>query len=71
MSIAQGQLWTENQEAWIVFQRLAQRFVVDTGLSVPVFEAITDGSEPDAIVDLVERLGVMYDIVAPPQPKQS
>ncbi len=68
---AQGQLWTENAEAWGVFQRLAQRFVIDTHLGPSVFAALTADAEPDAVVDLVERLGVMYDIVAPPQPKQS
>lgn len=71
MSEAQGQLWAENVEAWSVFQRLAQRFVVDTHLGPSVFAAVTDGTDPDEIVELVERLGVIYDIVAPPQQKQT
>jgi hypothetical protein len=58
-------LWPENVEAWAVFQRVAARFVVDAGLAGDVFRRLTTDRDDAEAVDLVERLGVIYDLVCP------
>ncbi len=70
VSEAQAQLWPENAEAWLVFQRMASRFVVDTGLAGDVFRRLTTEHDDDDAVALVERMALLYDIVNPPKAKE-
>jgi hypothetical protein len=64
VQIAQAQLWPENLEAWAVFQRLARRLVVDTGIGSAVFSALMQDRED--VADMVDRLSEIYEIVLPP-----
>ncbi len=48
-----------------MFQRVAARFVVDAGLAGDVFRRLTTDHDDAEAVDLVERLGVIYDLVCP------
>ena len=65
VSDAQQALWPENADAWAIFQRLAQRFVVDAGLTPMLLTALTTDRDPQETVDLLERLTELYDIVVP------
>ena len=60
-------LWPENQTAWQVFTAMSTRFVVDVGLGSEVFRREAAALDAEAQADLVDRLGVIYDIVCPPQ----
>lgn len=64
--IAVEELAPENGEAWNMFHHLAQRFLVDTHLTAKAFEALTADWDAERILDLLERLGIIYDIVMPP-----
>lgn len=56
----------ENAEAWTLFHRLASRFLVDTHLVAEAFRLLTIDWASSDVLDLIERLNVLYDILLPP-----
>jgi len=59
----------ENARAWRVFQQVARRLVMDWQLAPLVLEwAMADVPETDRL-DVLARLAVIYDAMAPPPPK--
>lgn len=65
MAQAQADVWPENLDAWDIFKRLASRMVVDTGIGAEVFKRLTEDRPGHEVEELVERLGIIYDLVAP------
>jgi hypothetical protein len=60
----------ENRDAWRIYGQLCSRFAVDFGVAPDLLRALVDGWSPDDVVELMERLTVMYDVLSPaPQPK--
>lgn len=58
-------LQPENADAWGTFQRVSTRFLVDLHAGGLALDRLTADYSPDEFLDLVERLTVLYDIVAP------
>lgn len=59
----------ENAEAWEMFHRLASRFLVDAQLISTAFQQLMVGRDAADVLDVLERLEVIYDIVQPPKTK--
>ena len=62
----QASLDLANSDAFEAFRKLASRFVVDAGIGPCVFQALAQDRDRDDLLDLVERLRVIYDILSPP-----
>ena len=65
VAAASANIWPENLDAWRIFQRLASRLVVDARLGPEVFRRLTEEYDGDKVEDVLERLGVIHDIVMP------
>lgn len=61
----------ENLVAWRLYHRIATRVVIDAGLGPAVFAASTRDLEPDAVDALVQRVGLIHDILQPPKPRET
>jgi hypothetical protein len=61
-------LMPENASAWRIFHRLASRFLVDTHLTQAIFERLTAGWHEERVLDLAERLELIYSLLCPPPP---
>lgn len=59
-------LAAENVEAWVMFTRLSSRFLIDAHLIGDAFRHLTAGRDAEDILDILERLEVIYDILQPP-----
>ena len=66
VSLAIDGLERDNAEAWDVYRRLASRFVREAGIGGRVFDGIVDGWDGDDIEELVTRLDIIHDVLAPP-----
>lgn len=54
-----------NAEAWAVFHRVYTRFIVDWHLVTERLRLETAGWSPQAVLDLFDRLAIIYDELAP------
>ncbi len=56
----------ENAVAWEVWRLIGSRFCVDFGTAGWALRAVTADWPADDVQDLVQRLALIYDAVAPP-----
>jgi hypothetical protein len=54
-----------NDHAWRMFHQAVNRFTADTHTVHLSLERLTNGMEPDAFADLMERFEVLYDVFCP------
>ena len=66
MPAREASLDADNRFAWHVYGRVVTRLSADLGIGGEVFRALTAGLEPDDVIDLAERLRLMYDVLSPP-----
>lgn len=62
-----GTLGRANAEAWAIFQRVCGRFAHEAGLMSLRLTLETDGWPAQDVIDLLDRLEIIYDEVMPPQ----
>ena len=55
-----------NREAWAVFHRCVTRFTVDAHLAAVALSAAVKDWETDDVLDLIDRLGILYNAICPP-----
>lgn len=65
---ALASLDADNADAWRVYGQCLSRFAVDLGLVPVQFKALVSGRSDADVVDLMERLAVIYDVLSPPPP---
>lgn len=70
--------WTDlatdpaNFEAYRIFQQAVSRFTVDTHTAPAILGRLTEHLGPEAYADLLDRLGLLYDVLCPaPERKES
>ena len=66
MAQAQSVLRPENAEAWAIFQMMARRFVMEFQIGPEVLRQCVRDADPMDVVDLIERLSLIFDAVCPP-----
>ncbi len=66
LAAAQAALWPENVEAWSLFERVSRRFVHEFKLGPDVMQHSLAGRDSDDVLDMVDRLTIIYDVLAPP-----
>ncbi len=64
----QATLDAANVEAWGLYHRMGNRFAVDFHLTADLFRGLVAGWPAEDVVDVLERLSVMYDTLSPPAP---
>jgi hypothetical protein len=67
--VALASLDLDNADAWSVYGQLCSRFAVDFHLAPELMRHLTEGRAADDVIDLVERLAVVYDVLSPPPPR--
>lgn len=67
MARQQASLDRANGEAWGLFGRLQNRFAVDYRLMPDLFRAHIAGWPAEDVVDVLERLTIIYDVLCPPK----
>jgi hypothetical protein len=65
--VALATLDPPSAEAWEIYGRLGSRFAVDFGLVPDVLRRLVAEWSDDDVLDLVDRLAVMYDTFSPPR----
>jgi hypothetical protein len=68
--VALASLDADNADAWAVYGQLCSRFAVDFNLAPALLRHLTEGRAADDVLDLVDRLAVMYDVLSPPPQRQ-
>jgi hypothetical protein len=68
--VALASLDADNADAWSVYGQLCSRFAVDFHLAPALLRHLTEGRAVDDVLDLVDRLAVMYDVLSPPPQRQ-
>lgn len=73
-----AQKWTElaadqkNADAYRIFQQTVNRFTVDTHTAPAILGRLTEHLAPEDYGELVDRLGLLYDVLCPaPERKES
>jgi hypothetical protein len=62
----------QNADAYRIFQQTVNRFTVDTHTAATILERLTEHLGPVAYADLIDRLGLLYDVLCPaPERKES
>jgi hypothetical protein len=62
-------LWSENAEAWRLFNQMATRFTADLHLGGEVFRRLTaEVVDAEDLGDLLDRLSLIYELLYPPPP---
>ncbi len=56
----------ENLAAWAMFQKVVNRFTLDTSLVGIALERATREADPDDFADLLARFEILYDALCPP-----
>lgn len=56
----------DNRRAWDLAHLLVSRLVFDTGSFGPLLQRLTPDLDEDAFGDLVRRITLIYDVLAPP-----
>ncbi len=63
----QATLDADNREAWDVYSRLCRRFSYDFHASTLLLERLTEHWPGSDVIDLLDRLSLMYDVLNPPR----
>lgn len=63
-------LWPENQTAWDCYQAMRRRTVMDVQAGAWVLETFTAGWSWQRVEDLLKRIDLILEIVAPLQPTE-
>jgi hypothetical protein len=62
----------QNAEAYRIFQQTANRFTVETHTAPVILGRLTEHLGPEAFSDMVDRIGLLYDVLCPaPERKES
>jgi hypothetical protein len=64
---AQATLDETNREAWSVYRRVCQRFPYDFHAAPLLLDRLTEHWPASEVVDLLDRLALMYDVLNPPR----
>jgi hypothetical protein len=62
-------LWPENVEAWRAFQSVTSRWLWDCHAVGHAWATLAEDLSSDDRIDLLERLGLIYDVLYPPPPE--
>lgn len=60
-------LGDENREAWLLYRRCCNRFLVDLQAGHLMLQRATEDADSETFLDLCERLRVLYDVLQPPK----
>lgn len=58
-----------NLDAWQTYHRCYTRFAMDWSLLPFRVQQETAGYEPDAVLDLLDRMALIYGVLQPPPPR--
>jgi hypothetical protein len=57
----------DNREAWALYRRCCNRFLVDLQAGHLMLQRATEELDSETFVDRCERLRVLYDVMQPPK----
>lgn len=60
----------DNAEAWRLFTQTITRFSSDLHLAGVLVQRVTEGLDPEHLLELMHRFSILYDVFCPPPDKR-